>query len=287
MTPREQFKQRGYVVLSQGLDADDMAMLEETSAELNQHAESLLSQLLKSNETPADFYPKHLQELIVVPEADNPLKVCRYEYIKGFNSTIRERLVPKLQGFIKELTGEDFVLFKDKCNAKNPGGGAFEPHQDVIAYNHLKPNFHVTVAIFLDSATLENGCLFFPENYQRDLGTQSFELQQTPSGQLPILPSNDGGSSHGALTPEVSEQLRWQAIEASPGDVVIFDSYVPHYSEKNLSTKSRRAMFYTFNAEHFGDFYNDYYDMKHRDFANPSFHVATPTTHSKSEQVTL
>ena len=74
-----------------------------------------------------------LQELIVVPESDDPLKVCRYEYIKGFNAAIREKLVPKIQGFIKQLTGEDFVLFKDKLNAKNPGGGAFGPHQDVIA----------------------------------------------------------------------------------------------------------------------------------------------------------
>lgn len=279
---RENFARQGYVVVQQGLSAEDMQMIESASADLYQHSEGLLAQLQDSGQSLNDFYQDNLQELIVVPEIDDALKVCRYEYIKGFNSTLREQLIPKLQRYIKELTGDDFVLFKDKCNAKNPGGGAFEPHQDVIAYNHLKPNFHVTVAIFLDEATLENGCLFFPENYRRDLHGHDYELQTTPNGELPILPSYDGGSSHGAITREVVEQIKWQPIEAKPGDVVIFDSYVPHYSEKNASDKPRRAMFYTFNAEHFGDFYGDYYDMKHREFDNPSFHVATPTAHSKS-----
>ncbi|WP_261841877.1 phytanoyl-CoA dioxygenase family protein [Aliamphritea ceti] len=279
---KDSFMRQGYIVLDQGLSKADMQMLEAASADLYRHSDYLLEQLQASGESLNDFYQKNLQELIVVPEIDDGLKVCRYEYIKGFNTVIREQLVPKLQTFIKTLTGDDFVLFKDKCNAKNPGGGAFEPHQDVIAYNHLKPNFHVTVAIFLDEATLENGCLFFPENYRRDLKGHDYELQTTPNGQLPILPSYDGGSSHGAIQQEVVDRIKWQPIVAKPGDVVIFDSYVPHYSEKNGSDKSRRAMFYTFNSLHFGDFYDDYYDMKHREFDNPSFHVATPTAHSKS-----
>ncbi len=279
---KERFMRQGYIVLEQGLSAADMQMLEAASADLYSHAGQLLEQLQQSGATLNDFYQQNLDELIVVPEIDDPLKVCRYEYIKGYNPVIREQLVPKFQGFIKALTGDDFVLFKDKCNAKNPGGGAFEPHQDVIAYNHLKPNFHVTVAIFLDDATLENGCLYFPENYRRDLEGYGYELQTTPNGQLPILPSYDGGSSHGAIQQDVAGRIKWQPIEAKPGDVVIFDSYVPHYSEKNASDKSRRAMFYTFNAQHFGDFYDAYYGMKHREFDNPSFHVATPTAHRKS-----
>ena len=279
---KERFMRQGYIVLEQGLTAQDMQMLETASADLYGHSGQLLQQLQQSGDSLNDFYQQNLDELIVVPEIDDPLKVCRYEYIKGYNPVIREQLVPKLQGFIKALTGEDFVLFKDKCNAKNPGGGAFEPHQDVIAYNHLKPNFHVTVAIFLDEATLENGCLYFPENYRRDLEGHDYALQNTPNGELPILPSYDGGSSHGAIQQEVVDRIQWQPVEAKPGDVVIFDSYVPHYSEKNASDKSRRAMFYTFNAQHFGDFYDEYYDMKHREFDNPSFHVATPTAHSKS-----
>ncbi|WP_271271208.1 phytanoyl-CoA dioxygenase family protein [Aliamphritea hakodatensis] len=279
---KDRFMRQGYIVLEQGLNTGDMQMLEAASADLYGHSGQLLGQIQQSGESLNDFYQQNLAELIVVPEIDDPLKVCRYEYIKGYNPVIREQLVPKLQGFIKALTGDDFVLFKDKCNAKNPGGGAFEPHQDVIAYNHLKPNFHVTVAIFLDEATLENGCLYFPENYRRDLEGHDYALQTTPNGELPILPSYDGGSSHGAIQQEVVDRIKWQPVEAKPGDVVIFDSYVPHYSEKNASEKSRRAMFYTFNAQHFGDFYDAYYDMKHREFDNPSFHVATPTAHSKS-----
>lgn len=62
-----------------------------------------------------------LSELIAVPEIDNDEKMGRYEYIKGYSQPVRELIVPKLQEMIRQLTGTDFVLFKDKCNAKNPG----------------------------------------------------------------------------------------------------------------------------------------------------------------------
>ncbi|MCL6416940.1 phytanoyl-CoA dioxygenase family protein [Aestuariirhabdus sp. Z084] len=284
LSTQDEFMDRGYVVLEQGLSSLEMMLLEKVSANLTEHAERLLQRMHSSEESATEFYRDHPEELIVVPEIDNALKVCRFEYIKGYNRSVREQIVPKLQQYIKQLTGDEFVLFKDKCNAKNPGGGAFKPHQDVIAYNHLKPNYHITVAIFLDESTVENGCLYFPKNYRDDLSDHHFPVQNTSGGALPILPSYEGGDRHGVIQQEVVNQIEWQAVLAQPGDVVIFDSYVPHYSEKNNSDHSRRAMFYTFNAQGYGDFYDEYYGMKHREFDHPSFHVATPTRHRKSKQ---
>ncbi|MGB1239811.1 MAG: phytanoyl-CoA dioxygenase family protein, partial [Pseudomonadales bacterium] len=177
---------------------------------------------------------------------------------------------------------ESFVLFKDKCNAKNPGGGAFKPHQDVIAYDKFAPNYHVTAAIFLDAATLENGCLHFPRDYRQALAEFDFPQIKTPVGELAILPSCVGGSDHGNIDPEVERQIEWEPIVAAPGDVVLFDSYVPHYSHANLSNYKRRAMFFTFNPASQGEHYDAYYAMKHREFDNPAFHIATPTEHQLS-----
>lgn len=275
----QRFKERGYIVLPQAFASDEMDNLESEVHKLNKHAQSLLNQLAQSGQSLDDFYQQNLQELIVVPESDDPLKVCRYEYINGYSEAIRSTLLPKLQHLIKQVSGDDFVLFKDKCNEKNPGGGAFDPHQDVIAYHHFKPNFHITAAIFLDDATLENGCLYFPENYLEDLSELETERPQTRAGKLPILASNVGGPKHGAIEEQISDQLKWQSVPAKRGDLVIFDSYVPHYSEKNNSQHSRRAMFFTFNAAEDGDYYGAYYDMKHREFSNPNFHIATPTDH--------
>ncbi|MFT5708778.1 MAG: ectoine hydroxylase-related dioxygenase (phytanoyl-CoA dioxygenase family), partial [Oceanospirillaceae bacterium] len=275
----EHFQKRGYIVLPQAFDNNELNNLENEVKTLNKHAKTLLNQLSDSNQSLDDFYQENLTELIVVPEQGDPQKVCRYEYINGFSTEIKHSLVPKLQKLIKQLTGTDFVLFKDKCNEKNPGGGAFDPHQDVIAYDHFNPKYHVTVAIFLDDATLENGCLYFPKDYLKDLAKLDTKRVVTKVGERPVLASNVGGPKHGAIEQSVSDQLQWQAIPARSGDLVIFDSYIPHYSDKNNSLNSRRAMFFTFNAAQDGDYYDAYYDMKHREFSNPNFHIATPTEH--------
>ena len=155
--------------------------------------------------------------------------------------------------------------------------------QDVIAYDQFKPAYHVTAAIFLDDATVENGCLHFPENYLEDVAELDSPLTDTPIGKLPVLASYDGGPDNGNIRQEICDKIRWNLVPAKRGDVVLFDSYVPHYSEKNNSDKTRRAMFFTFNAAADGNYYRDYYAMKRNEFDNPKFHVATPTAHAKLE----
>jgi ectoine hydroxylase-related dioxygenase (phytanoyl-CoA dioxygenase family) len=278
---KSSFIQQGYIVLPQALSDADKATLEHVSQELNKRSQELLTTVKSNNQNLSDFYRENLSELIAVPEFDNDEKVCRYEYLNGYSQPIKTLIVPKLQQLIHQLTDTDFVLFKDKCNAKNPGGGAFEPHQDIIAYDQFKPAYHVTAAIFLDDATLENGCLYFPENYQQDLANLETRRVPTPVGDLPVLQSYEGGTTHGNIRQEICDQMNWTPITAKAGDVVLFDSYVPHYSKKNESQLTRRAMFFTFNPHSDGDFYEAYYDMKHREFDNPKFHVATPTAHSK------
>ncbi|MGY8872088.1 MAG: phytanoyl-CoA dioxygenase family protein [Pseudomonadales bacterium] len=278
---KSSFIQQGYIVLPQALSDADKATLEHVSQELNKRSQELLTTVKSHNQNLSDFYRENLSELIAVPEFDNDEKVCRYEYLNGYSQPIKTLIVPKLQQLIRQLTDTDFVLFKDKCNAKNPGGGAFEPHQDIIAYDQFKPAYHVTAAIFLDDATLENGCLYFPENYQQDLANLETRRVPTPVGDLPVLQSYEGGTTHGNIRQEICDQMNWIPITAKAGDVVLFDSYVPHYSKKNESQLTRRAMFFTFNPLSDGDFYEAYYDMKHREFDNPKFHVATPTAHSK------
>ena len=139
----------------------------------------------------------------------------------------------------------------------------------------------MTAAIFLDDATVENGSLYFPENYLEDVADSDSALIDTPVGKLPVLASYDGGPENGNIRKEICDKIRWKLVPAKRGDVVLFDSYVPHYSEKNNSDKPRRAMFFTFSSSADGDYYQDYYAMKRNEFDNPKFHVATPTAHAK------
>jgi len=127
----------------------------------------------------------------------------------------------------------------------------------------------VTAMIYVDPSTLENGCLHVPTNWRRDAGVAN--------GAMEILPYTKGGPNHGNIIPEVAKALQWDPILASPRDLLLFDSYVPHSSEINNSQRSRRAMLITFNAAEEGNFYGKYYQLKRSDPNNPVFHFATPT----------
>ena len=283
-TDAELFKQRGFSVIERALSADEIRALEDSIQALDARAQSLLNKVRASGTTLADYYQSTGPELIAVPEFDDPEKICRFEYLAGADEKVRKRILPRLVEIIKDGTGLEVNLFKDKCNAKNPGGGAFEPHQDVIAYDSFKPNFHITIAIFLDAANHKNGCLNFPVDYLSDLCDLNTPMNSTSVGPRPVLPSIQGGPNHGSITPEVTKQIRWREVAANVGDVVLFDSYVPHCSYRNNSDQSRRALFFTFNLQEDGAYYEDYYAMKRAEYANPKFHVATPTAHATTEQ---
>jgi ectoine hydroxylase-related dioxygenase (phytanoyl-CoA dioxygenase family) len=204
----------------------------------------------------------------VVPEAICSIEPCRFEYIAHCSERLREQVIQSVKHLIEDLMGESFLLFKDKCNIKNPGGGAFPPHQDIVAYRHFKPTFHITAAVILDASTIENGCLEMASGYRNhvDETTKIFDYCR-------------GGPNNGDIKDEISQQFSWIPIQSEPGDVVLFDSFIPHRSAKNTSQSSRRNFFFTFNASREGDWYEDYYTAKKHDFSNPIFHVSTPTQH--------
>ena len=56
-------------------------------------------------------------------------------------------------------------------------------------------------------------------------------------------------------------------MEAEPGDVVYFDSYAPHRSGTNRSSRPRRALYLTYNAASAGDLRDTYYADKARELA--------------------
>jgi hypothetical protein len=51
----------------------------------------------------------------------------------------------------------------------------------------------------------------------------------------------------GVVTPEAEASMVFQHICANPGDVLLFNGYLPHRSDQNNSDKNRRAVFLTYN----------------------------------------
>ncbi len=159
---------------------------------------------------------------------------------------------PGLQGFLCEgdlprwvgdLLGEPAVLYKEKINHKQPGGAGFAAHQDAPAYRFV--DHHISVMVPLDPMTPTSGGLDFATGHAR--------------GRLP--------ETRGCIAPGVAAALDWQAVEAAPGDVVLFDSFAPHRSGTNHSPRSRRAFYLTYNAASKGDWRARYYKDKEAEFA--------------------
>ncbi len=206
--------------------------------------------------------------LIIVPEKNQPDQVCRVEDILTLYPDIYHFARGTLLPYLNTLLEEPYVFFKDKLNFKWPKGGAFSHHQDFPAFDPFGPREHVTAMICIDPANLENGCLHVAKDWKRDL---EIEDERT------VLPYIEGGEKHGSIVPEICKKLEWLPLIASPGDLVLISSYVPHFSEKNESTSSRRALFITLNRLIEGNFRKTYYHAKREDPENPVFHLATPT----------
>jgi 2-aminoethylphosphonate dioxygenase len=172
-------------------------------------------------------------------------QLCRVEnfldYHQGLGDLLRR---PDLLSALESLFGEPTVLFKEKINYKLPGGGGFTAHQDAPAFRSFGQSYHVTVLIGVDDATETNGCL--------EMG------RGAPSGRA--LPEAEDGT----LAPAIIDSLAWEPLPTKRGDVLFFDSYVPHRSGPNLSSVPRRVLYLTYNRASEGDRRDEYYALKRR-----------------------
>ena len=274
---REFFKKNGYLWIKNFFSREQSLLVRTWAEAINRECQTLLS-FMHSVNRPIELFPQLMpNSLIVVPEAKNPHQVCRAEDMLSCYPDLFHFVAGNITSYIGYLLGEPYVLFKDKLNFKWPGGGAFLPHQDFPAYDFFGPREHVTAMVTIDKATIENGCLYIARDW---IGTfandPNLDRQALAQGRA-ILPYIEGGGSHGSIRPDYAEKISWIALETSPEDLVLFNSYLPHYSEPNKSQFSRRAMFLTHNRLREGDHRGAYYHAKRQDPHNPAFHFATPT----------
>jgi 2-aminoethylphosphonate dioxygenase len=174
-------------------------------------------------------------------------QLCRVEDFVPYHQGLRDFLQgPALGAVLQALLGEPAALFKEKINYKLPGGAGFAPHQDAPAFSSFGQRYHVTVMIAVDPATVQNGCLEVVDGFHG-------------AGLLPQAPD-------GTLHPAWSAAQRWKPIEMAAGDVLIFDSFVPHRSGPNHSDRPRRALYVTYNRAHEGSLRREYFQHKRAHF---------------------
>ena len=182
--------------------------------------------------------------------------LCRLENFlddhAGLESLLRH---PALMGILSQLMGEPAVLFKEKINFKLPGGQGFAPHQDAPAFVAFNQRYHITAMIGIDHATPENGCL----EVVSDLGLST------------LLPQE----ADGTIEASAAGRLTWAPLPTRPGDLLLFDSYLPHRSGPNRANTPRRALYVTYNRLSEGARRTDYFRDKREKFPPECERVAS------------
>tara|TARA_B100000963_G_scaffold144100_1_gene125555 strand:- start:9912 stop:10655 length:744 start_codon:yes stop_codon:yes gene_type:complete len=183
-------------------------------------------------------------------------------YDKGINLN---KLNTEILKLLRKIFQKDFLIFKDKFNAKPPGGEGFFAHYDGIFHfkdhKNVKRNgwyeygdCFVNVLIALDRCNEENGAL---------------QLAKAHKGNFNELLKNTKNDGTPALTKEVENNTIFNLINLNVGDVVVFSNTCPHRSKKNDTKYNRRVLYYTYSLSSLGSKYLEYFKDKEKS-KNPS-----------------
>ena len=209
-----------------------------------------------------DFLNEILKEIINIKDAsffyDKNKILRRIEKIYNRGKKLKE-LNKIIVRFLLNIFNKEFYIFKDKYNAKPPGGSGFFPHLDGVFEFKNKENeikkgwyeygdFFVNVLVALDDCNEKNGTIEIADKYS----TNDFDelLNYTKKNGTPELNSIS------------AKKTIFEKIILNKGDVVFFSNTCPHKSEKNNSDLHRRTLYYTYLTKNFGFQYENYFDDK-------------------------
>ena len=185
---------------------------------------------------------------------DKKKKIRRIEkiYNKGF---YLRKINLHFIHILKIIFKKDFLIFKDKYNAKPPGGEGFYAHYDgvfkFIDKNqkikngwYYYGNTFVNVLLALDKTTKKNGAL---------------EIAKADKGGFNKLYKNTKKNGTPDLLKSFENKKKFNLIELDAGDVVIFSNTCAHRSKKNYSKSHRGSLYYTYSLKNNGSKYNLYF----------------------------
>ena len=213
------------------------------------------------------FEKKFITEILSeIEKADNTIKYLDNEnilrrieklYDKGTNLI---NLNKQILTILKNIFHEEFLIFKDKFNAKPPGGEGFIAHYDGIFHfmdskNNMKNgwyeygNIFINVLVALDSCNKENGTI---------------ELSNSHKGSFSELLKNTKPDNPPALDKITEDKTVFSLINLNVGDIVVFSNTCPHRSKPNKSNFSRRTLYYTYSQSKNGSKYDQYFFDKEK-----------------------
>jgi ectoine hydroxylase len=159
--------------------------------------------------------------------------------IESFKNIIRH---PRILQPVQQILKDDCFIWHSKLNVKDAfEGTVWLWHQDYgyWMWDGVKPNF-VSVMIFLDQATLNNGCLMIVSGSHK-WGRQEHYADTTTTSYKQWCIDTD------TLKNRIREK-DIQHITGNPGDVLFFDCNTVHGSGHNMSPLPRKTFIIAYNA---------------------------------------
>ena len=233
---RRQLDEDGYVVRERVFDAAEVAAI---AAE----CEAVVARLEAAARRTKHVVGSYMFEIqrdaatVVKWEPFAPDVVQGLEPLAHLSEPLRGAgLDPRLVDPCKAIVGQDDIaLFTEKLNVKRARhGGSIILHQDFPYWEHVSPIAArvATAMLFLDDATVENGCL------EVAAGTHKV-------GAWPMRNDSDGFGSL-EMDPAAFDHARLKPLEVPAGTVAYFGAFLVHRSLPNTSGGDRRALLYSY-----------------------------------------
>ncbi len=147
---------------------------------------------------------------------------------------------------IGTLLSDEPSLLKEKINYKPYGSPPDYLHQDSQAGWDKYGTQFISVLIAVEDSNQTNACVEF------DVSGKYKDKLVGPLWE--------------PLNPDSLGELDLQAVETKCGDIILFNSYVPHGSEINKSTDRRCNIYITYNKKSDGDHREQYFSEKRENY---------------------
>jgi hypothetical protein len=237
LTAREkaQLRQTGYIVRERAFDAGECA-------KIAGDCERLGAQLLAAKRNTKHVVGSYMFErhegygINIKWEPDSPELLMGVEPFAHFCESLKSwGYDARLTDPCRDLIGQnDIVLFTEKINYKRARkGGPIILHQDYPYWAAFTPiaSRVVTAMLFLDEATVENGCLeVAPGTHDKGeqkrwntTGLRNREMDSTAFDTSQLVP-----------------------LELPAGSAVFFNAFLVHRSLPNRTGSDRRALLYSY-----------------------------------------
>jgi len=201
-----------------------------------------IKQLVHNNNNKIDIY------------YDSKNKLRRIERLYDKTATLKEANI-KIINFIETSLGKKLMIFKDKFNAKPPGGEGFNAHFDGVFYykSHLNKNkkgwyeynkYFLNVLVALDKCDSLNGTI---------------EIGRAFKGNFLNLYKYTKKNNTPDIQEKYEKKIKFKKIYLKPGDCVFFENTCPHKSKKNRSKQNRRILYYTYTLKNNKNLYKKYF----------------------------